>query len=237
MLLLVFLFFFSVATIAHNLLSLGSVAVGLLKILPHGFLRDLIATPLTNASSIYSKKLLLLAPSFAAAYSCCSSSAVPKIPFSLITHILRGTTTIRPSWHISIHAATTTHRIDGRAYYLVAIIRAQKKTRLAQLPKIHTPRCYPHKPCALLHTTHRRASVRVRFSSAEGIRQSLRYHIESNCSTTTVAAVLPIFFLLFSGPIIHTLALLLYRTRSRAPALDHGDHDHTQPANKARYCR
>lgn len=145
------------------------------------------------------KKLLLLAPSFAAAYSCCSSSVVPKIPFSLITHILRGTTTIRPSWHISIHAATTTHRIDGRAYYLVAIIRAQKKTRLAQLPKIHTPRCYPHKPCALLHTTHRRASVRVRFSSAEGIRQSLRYHIESNCSTTTETAVLPIFFFYFRG--------------------------------------
>lgn len=66
----------------------------------------------------------------------------------------------------------------------------------------------------------------------------------SRCAITSNRTAPPLpkqlfcqFFLLFSGPIIHTLALLLYRTRSRAPALDHGDHDHTQPANKARYCR
>lgn len=33
--------------------------------------------------------------------------ALTKMPFSLITHILRGTTTIRPSWHFLIHANTT----------------------------------------------------------------------------------------------------------------------------------
>lgn len=111
------------------------------------------------------------------------------------------------SWHY--HNTPVVAYFDSRRHHYPPDRRAgvllgrdnsrTKKTRLAQLPKIHTPRCYPHKPCALLHTTHRRASVRVRFSSAEGIRQSLRYHIESNCSTTTEAAVLPIFFFYFRG--------------------------------------
>lgn len=117
-----------------------------------------------------------------AAYSSCSSSGLPKITSSLITHILRGTATIRPSWQYfdsRRQHTTTAAALIGRPILLGRDNSCKQKTRLAQLPKIHTA-ALP--TLTVLFCTHHSltANVRVRFQPKEFSCAS-RYHITSNC--------------------------------------------------------
>lgn len=100
---------------------------------------------------------------------------------------------------------------DRRAYYLVAIIRAQKKRVSHNCPK--STHRYPHKPCCCCcSSAHHSQSVRVRFRRP---KQNSAVAITSNCSTTTKRLFCQ-FFLLFSGPIIHTLARCFIELDRRA---------------------
>lgn len=85
--------------------------------------------------------------------------ALAKMPFSLITHILRGSTTIiRPSWHFFLFTPTPPPSQHSRA-----IIRQASKKRVSHnYPKSATH--YPHTDgleefvFALSHTTTRLGS-------------------------------------------------------------------------------
>lgn len=83
---------------------------------------------------------------------------------------------------------------DRRAYYLVAIIRAQKKRVSHNCPK--STHRYPHKPCCCCcSSAHHSQSVRVRFRRPKRIRQSLSHRTASPLPSGCFAN----FFFYFRG--------------------------------------